>query len=371
MSLFNFFKAKKIIKSWSEKSVVIFSEGNVYNTTNKPVIDELIKDIDVLYITIDKDDELLLFNHEKFHPVYLEFDFWGQTLMATIKGKLFLTATYSLEVLSLKKSKFMKYYVCMLHSSTDLQAGQKYSFDYFDSVICFTKAQLQTLNELENVRKSNIKEKPLLGLAYYDMYNKLNKSIDVDDNEKYVLVAPSWGSNNFLNYIDFDIFEYIFQAGYNVIFRPHPMSLTYETELLSNIKSKYMNGYNGLKFEIDTDNIAIKSIKKSLCLVSACSGFVIDYAMFANKGLILFNNERKIDNLDQIDLPKRTFWDEQVVEDIARFVTTKEDFGKALTYCIKEQTKIGNKIEKYRNEIMNYGNAAVYIAKYCIEKYNL
>ena len=56
MGLFNFLKAKKIIKNWSENSIVIFSEGNVYNTTNKPVIDELIKDIDVLYITIDKDE---------------------------------------------------------------------------------------------------------------------------------------------------------------------------------------------------------------------------------------------------------------------------------------------------------------------------
>lgn len=371
MGFLNFVKARKIIKSWSEKSIVIFSEGNIYNTTNKPVIDELIKEIDVLYITIDKDDNLLAFKHERFHPVYLTFDFWGQLLMATIKGRLFLTATYSLEVLSLKKSKFMKNYICMLHSSTDLQAGQKYSFDYFDSVICFTKAQLQTLDELEHIRKSNVKEKPLLGLAYYDVYNKLNKTIEINDDEKYVLVAPSWGSNNFLNYIDFDIFECIFQAGYNVIFRPHPMSLTYETELLSDIKSKYINGYNGLKFEIDIDNIAIKSIKKSLCLVSACSGFVIDYAMFANKGLILFNNERKIDNLDQIDLPKRTFWDEQVVQDIAKFVSTKEEFNNALSYCIDKQSDIINKIEKYRNEIINYGNAAVHIAKYCIEKYNL
>jgi len=42
MGLLNFIKAKKNIKSWSENSIVIFSEGNIYNTTNKPVIDELI-----------------------------------------------------------------------------------------------------------------------------------------------------------------------------------------------------------------------------------------------------------------------------------------------------------------------------------------
>ena len=370
MGFFNFFKAKKVIKNLSEKCIVIFSEGNVYNTTNKPVIDELLKEIDVLYISIDKDDVLFSFRHERFHPVYLDFDFWGRLLMATIKGRVLLTATYSLEVLSLKKSRFMKFYICMLHSSTDCQGGQKYSHDYFDSVICFTGAQIQTLQELETKRQSPVKEKPLLGLAYYDVYEeKLKESVDVSEAEKCVLVAPSWGSNNFLNYIDFDLFGCIFQHGYNVIFRPHPMSLTYEKELLDAIKTKYSHGVDGLKFEIDTDNIPIKSIRKSVCLVSAYSGFVIDYAIFAHKGLILFNQERKIDNLDQIDLPKRTFWDEQVVGDVAKFVTTKDEFDQALRYCTTNKADIKNKIDKYKNEIINYGNASTHIARYCIEKY--
>lgn len=369
MSFFNRIKANKVIKAYAEKSITIFSEGNIYYTTNKPIIDELIKSVDVLYITIDKDDKLLEFSHEKFHPVYLEFDFWGQLLMATIKGKLLITATYSLEVLSLKKSKFMNKYICILHSSTDLQAGQKFSFDYFDAVVCFTKAQIQTLEELERIRNMPVKEKPILGLAYYDIYHKLDKEIKVDENEKYVLVAPSWGSNNFLNYINFDIFEIIFKKGYNIIFRPHPMSLTYETELLNNIEQKYKNGYGNLKFAIDTDNIAIKSIKQSLCLISGSSGFVIDYAMFANKGLILFNNERKIDNLDQIDLPNREFWDDLVIKDVAKFVDNKNDFEVALEYCINNQDEIEKKIEHYKNEIANYGHAAKHIAQYCMSKF--
>ena len=96
MGLINFIRSNKYIKKYNTNSIIIFSEGNIYYTTNKPIIDELIKKIDVLYITIDKDDKLLTYNNDRFHSIYIEFDFWGQLLMATIQGRLLITTTPSL-----------------------------------------------------------------------------------------------------------------------------------------------------------------------------------------------------------------------------------------------------------------------------------
>lgn len=361
MSLFNFFKAKKNIKSWSEKSIVIFSEGNVYNTTNKPVIDELIKDIDVLYITIDKDDELLLFNHEKFHPVYLEFDFWGQLLMATIKGRLLITTTPSLNVLALKKSPNMLYYSYFMHSPTDLHYYQKYSFDFFDSVVCIGEFQLLSLKELEEKRKTALKEKIVIGLPYYDIYIK--ELTVVEKNNKTILIAPSWGSNNFLNYIDYDLFEIVYNAGYNIIYRPHPMSYKYEQEKINSILEKYGNGYNGLRFELDKCKSPVKSIIQSSAMISAHSGMVIDYLVLSQGMLLFYDIERKIDNLENIDMISKP-WDAKIIDENAFKIYNKE----GLEECLNKLQTIHNSDSKI-TDIINIGCSADKIADFYINKF--
>lgn len=372
MGLINYIKTGRYIKQYAEKSVVIFSEGRIYYTTNKPVIDELIKEIDVLYITIEENDELLSFKHERFHPVYLDFDFWGQLLMATIKGKVLATTTYSLDVLALKKSKFMQHYSCILHSCNDIHAAQKYAFDYFDSVICFGEFQKIPLNLLEKKRNMPVKEKPVLGLPCYDIYyeefNNALSSNTSDNNRKYVLIAPSWGVNNFFNYIDFDIFEIIFEAGYDVIYRPHPMTLKLEQDLYNSIVKKYANGYKDKVFIIDTEKSSHASVTKSVCAVSAVSGFMYDYLIFAQKPLIYFDiSKRDISKLDECDLQELEFWDTKMLKKVGYKVSTKEDFFNFFNNQLKNSNK-DELINAFRADIVNLGNASKYVAQYLINK---
>lgn len=372
MGLINYIKTGRYIKQYAEKSVVIFSEGRIYYTTNKPVIDELIKEIDVLYITIEENDELLSFEHERFHPVYLDFDFWGQLLMATIKGKVLATTTYSLDVLALKKSKFMKHYSCLLHSCCDIHAAQKYSFDYFDSVICFGEFQKIPLKLLEKKRNMPVKEKPVLGLPFYDIYYKeFNHAVSnnsAGNNRKYVLVAPSWGVNNFFNYIDFDIFEIIFEAGYDIIYRPHPMTLRLEQDLYNRIVKKYANGYKDKVFIVDTEKSSHASVTKSVCAVSAVSGFMYDYIIFAQKPLIYFDiSKRDISKLDECDLQELEFWDTKMLKEVGYKVSTKEDIFNFFNNQLKNDNK--NELRNtFRTDIVNLGDASKYIAEYLINK---
>lgn len=359
MSFFNRIKANKVIKAYAEKSIIIFSEGNIYYTTNKPIIDELIKSVDVLYITIDKDDKLLDFSHEKFHPVYLEFDFWGQLLMATIKGKLLITTTPSLDVLALKKSPNMRHYSYFMHSPTDIHYYQKNSFDYFDSVVCIGDFQIESINILESKRNTPVKEKVVIGLPYYDLYSQEYEKYECEENT--VLIAPSWGSNNFLNNIDYDIFEIVLQAGYNVIFRPHPMSFKYEKNLLENILKKYNNSSS---FSLDSNTSPVEAIAKSKLMISAYSGMVIDYVILSNKPLFLFNSERKIDNLENSDLDTIS-WDDKLIKDKAIIINSKEELENALnTLSSKPNNKVDNK-----SDIQNIGTTSNKIAEYYIYKF--
>lgn len=374
MSIIQLYKARQFINKYAEKSIIFFSEGNIYYTTNFPVIEELNKKIDVLYITIDKNDKLLSFKHEKFHPVYVSFGIIGQFIMATLTGRILITTTYSINATQLRRSEKIKYYICLLHGCSDLHAARKYSFDYFDCVICIGEFQRIPLKTLEKKRKSKIKDKPVLGLPMYDIYKKefSEKYIDTshDDNEKYILVASSWGVNNFLNHIDYDIFEVIFKAGYNIIFRPHPMSFIEEPKLIDNIVKKYSNGggYN-LKFILDTEPTAFKSMGKSICAVSAVSGFMYDYILFAKKPILYFPlTNRNINELDECDLQNVQFWDIAMLKKTGFQITTKEELENNLSN-INFVDYDSTQIDKYINDIANFGCSSPYIAEYLYKKF--
>ena len=364
MGLINFIRSNKYIKKYNTNSIIIFSEGNIYYTTNKPIIDELIKKIDVLYITIDKDDKLLTYNNDRFHSIYIEFDFWGQLLMATIQGRLLITTTPSLHVLALKKSPNIKHYSYFMHAPGDIHYYQKHSFDYFDSIVLTGKYQIESIEHLETLRKLKVKEKVVLGLPYLDEYIRDYQQCEEQENN-YVLISPSWGVNNFLNKINYDIFAKFFSHGYNIIFRPHPMSLTYDKNLIDSILEKYRNGYNGLKLIYDTMPSGISSMKKSSFMVSATSGVILDYMIITGKKVIIINAQNtSIENLELDDMEKIA-WEDIIVQKNCIMINNEQQLDNIFV----DKLKI-NSIEMYNAEIANLGYSSKAIADFFIKKFD-
>lgn len=375
MGLINFIRSNKYIKKYNTNSIIIFSEGNIYYTTNKPIIDELIKKIDVLYITIDKDDKLLTYNNDRFHSIYIEFDFWGQLLMATIQGRLLITTTPSLHVLALKKSPNIKHYSYFMHAPGDIHYYQKHSFDYFDSIVCVGDYQIKSLEYLENKRKMKIKEKISLGFSYGDKYYKeITQLTKHTDNKelKTILIAPSWGNNNILNKIDYDIFEIAFNAGFNIIYRPHLMSLNYEKKIIDSILNKYINGFNNLKFTFDTAHSGINSILNSSVLLSGLSGIVSDYILFAQKPAIVYDihSNKNIKNIFENDDLDYIPWNFRMFEDTSYIFKTRDDLVQIFNRISSGNYDKKNIISKYISDIANFGSSSKRIAQYYIAKFH-
>lgn len=368
MGFFNMLKARKVINEYSHKAITLFSEGAIYYTTNIPVIDEIIKTTPLLYITIDKNDKLLNDKRENFIPVFLEFDFFGQLFLATFSAKLVISTTPSLQVLALKKSPNVKHYSNFMHAITDAFYYQKGSFDYFDSIAMPGAHMEPSLRELEEARGLKRKELISLGTPYFDIYQKEFDSLTDISQGNYVLVAPSWGENNFLNHIDYDIFEILFQHGYNIIFRPHPMSFKYEPKLIEDILEKYNEGRNSLTFEVDREPSSIRSIKRSSFMVSFMSGIIFDFLFFAKAPVIIINMDEKRDmnKFEACDLKGKP-WRNKPFKELCYLVDSKDSFIKALED--KKMFKVED-IDKYKNQVVNFGCAGKALATYYINKLN-
>lgn len=372
MGILSFIKLKqnwkKSLDGIDYADVVMFSEGNMYKNTNMPVLEELVKHTKVHYITLDKNDELLRTSIENVYPFFTTLGFFGSLFLKNIKAKLFITTTPGLGVLALKKSKNVKHYSHIMHSAPDIHRYAKFSFDCFDNVVCSGDFQVKSLNHLENVRNFPTKEKVVLGVPYYDiMVREFDKhAVQKDSNHKTILIAPSWGNSNFLNYYKKDIVGQLLDKNYNVILRPHPQSFKHEPLLIKSIVDKYKD--NPL-FALDKNISNIDSMKKSDVLISSYSGIIFDFIFLTEKPCIVFDVEHIGENFEDKDIDFQS-WESVFIPKIGYLVSLDDDIDieKILDEINSNQDSILKSIRQAKNEVANFGNCGNIIANYYLDK---
>ncbi|MGL4563503.1 MAG: CDP-glycerol glycerophosphotransferase family protein [Brevinema sp.] len=286
-----------MMTSWSDingSSLIVFSEGGMYRFTNIPLVCALSKHVSLTYITLDPNDPLLNkpLPNVKMHVVKPNFATWFQ--LSRLKADLFITTTPGLNSLALKRSPNVKHYSYYMHAPGDLHWYQKYSFDSFDSICLSASFQTVTLEEIEKTRIygfSYLKdERHVLGLPYYDHYvSEFERTKTIKSDKPSVLIATNWGGNNYLNYMEYDLFDRFLSNGYEIIFRPHPQSFKADAKLIREICQKYHAHPN---FTLDQDINFMPSLKKADMMVSSISGIIFDYAFLTEKPFVIVDFER-------------------------------------------------------------------------------
>ncbi len=371
MLIHKFIKLKKNYNTIIEKNpnvIVMFSEGNTYKNTNYPVLDKLAKQVEVVYLTLDKNDELLKNKRDNIHAFLVDFGVLGSHFLKTLKAKLVIMTTPGLGALALKKSKNVKHYSHFMHAPTDVHRYGKFAFDCFDSVVCAGDFNIKTIEHLEKARNFPKKEKIALGVAYYDVMKKEYDKCSVVSDNKTVLIAPSWGNSNFINYYKNDIVGEFISKGYNVILRPHPQSYKHEPSLINSIVSKYGNN---AKFSLDKNISNIESMKASSLLVSGYSGMIFDYIFFTEKPCLLFDMAGSVAGFEEedIDFPS---WESLLMPKIGKLVSLDDDINidEVLNYIENNYSDITANIKKAKSEIANFACASKPIAQFFIDKIN-
>uniref|UniRef100_UPI0026F36E92 hypothetical protein n=1 Tax=Mesonia mobilis TaxID=369791 RepID=UPI0026F36E92 len=67
-------------------------------------------------------------------------------------------------------------------------------------------------------------------------------------NNKVVLIAPTWGPNGLIETKGQEIVHILLDSGFNVILRPHPMTIKKSNNIIQKIEKEFKDN---LKFKAD------------------------------------------------------------------------------------------------------------------------
>ena len=274
----------------SFKKYVIYCEDKRYWTVFQPVIEEFEKrKIELTYYTGSKDDAVFEKNYEYIKAEYIGTGNVAYAKLNMLSAGIVLMTTPGLQVYQLKRSKNVKHYSHIFHSTTDSTMYRLFGLDYFDSVLMTGDYQADDIRLLEKQRNLPEKELITVGCTYLDVLKEKMTSIPEEENHEFtVLVSPSWGKSALLKLYGERLLDPLVKSGMKIILRPHPQSRISEADVLEMLHERYKDNSN-LIWDNERDNIY--SLKKADIMISDFSGIIYDYTFLCDKPVIYANAE--------------------------------------------------------------------------------
>jgi len=269
--------------------VVFYSEGKQYWQVFKPVILALEKrNVKSAYLTSGEDDPGLNHQSEFTSTQYLGGMAQSWAYLNNLRAPVVIMTTPQIDIMTLKRSRWVKHYGHLLHSPTDIHSYRKYAFDYFDSIFCSGPFQVESIRKMEQFRNSPMKLLLETGLTYYDqLISEKNEAEKKSDGKSVVLVAPTWQPFCIVNRFGQSLFETLLDnKDFHVIFRPHPQSYISFPEVVKSMEDLFGDSEN---FEIDRKPSGSESLQRADVMITDVSGVAMDFAFLQNKPIVFFD----------------------------------------------------------------------------------
>ncbi len=320
-------KVEKLKNDKNRHPFVIYSDGAEYFNVFKPVIEEFEKrEVPLLFLTSSKNDPCFCEDYKFTKTKYIGKNNEAYINLAFLHADICLMTTPQLDVLQLKRSKFVKYYVHIFHGITTSMDYRLFSLDYYDGVLCDGEFQIPLIRELEEKRNLKKKDLTVIGSTYMDVLAQ--KLSQIKEKKKQsdrfcILIAPSWGENSIFNKYGEVIDKLVEESkakSFDIIIRPHPRSKVIEKRLIERFREKYKDFENVIwDFEIENLN----SMLKSDILLTDYSTVMFDYAFLFEKPFLCMNLEMNREILDISDIEK-PIWRYEIMDKIGKQIKRKD-----------------------------------------------
>lgn len=353
----------------SKAKIIIYGEDKRYYNVFKPIIEELINlEIPTIYYSSSYDDKIFEIKSDFLKNEFIGTGNKAYAKLNFIEADICLMTTPNLDVFQLKRSKGVKKYVHITHSSAETSTYCLYSLDFFDAVFLNGEHQIRDIRELENKRNTIIKDLYVVGNPYLDELSKMKETITKENNnKKTILIAPSWGMNCLFRRFGEKLLDNIVNSDYNIIIRPHPQSLISDKDIIDKFQNRYKDKNN---VEWDFNRVNIYSLSKADIMISDFSGVIFDYAFLFEKPVIIpsFTFDKRGTDAIEIDeevwtfetIPKISFkLDEnnfsnisQIIEDSINNETLKNNILKAKEEAYMYEGQASKRAAQFLNDML-------------------
>lgn len=345
----------------SNHDIVFYSEGARYWNVFLPIIKEMNRrEIKCTYLTSEENDPGLKANLAHIDTKYIGMGHKAFHMLNNLKAEICVMTTPGIDVLQIRRSKGVKHYCHLTHSSGGVSGYRVFGLDYYDSVLTGGDGDKATIREIESCRNILRKEIIPIGCTYLDVLrsdvSSNNTSNPFFNNDKpTILISPTWGSHGLLNKYGLDILNTLVSENtYNVIIRPHPQSVISEKNQLDELEKKFPQGdYLIWDYSVNP----LDSMIQADVMVSDFSGIVFDFLFLFAKPILTFVGQYDKKGKDSSDLTGDP-WNLKAIKEIGIVLDENKisELPKFVNEAISNKGSMEKVLDTARNDMDKYPN---------------
>lgn len=280
----------------SKFDIVFFSENKIYQKYYQPLINKLLKNnYKIFYLSCDSHDRI---KSPYCTNLYIGKGFLMMIILFIIKADKFITTTTNLGHSIFLKSRFVKKYYYIFHSTVSVhRAYNLEALSNYDVIFCNNINQIKEVRLLEYYQ--NLKPKKLIRSGYllFDQIQKNESAKDrkIIEDKLNILIALSWNHSkkNFFNLCLIELIEELLKIKEKITLRFHPEHYKRNFDKILLIRKRFSTNIN---FNEDLNDNFFNSMRNSKILITDYSGISVEYFAFEKKPVIFFDSFPKIHN---------------------------------------------------------------------------
>lgn len=309
---------KSRMKKTATSKIVFYSEGSQYWNVFMPIIRELSsRGVKCTYLFSKEDDPGRNSGFENVDSIFIGEGNRAFFFLNTLTADVCIMTTPGLDVLQIKRSRGVKKYIHIPHSTGGGCSGYAtYGTDYYDSVLTGGDSDIAFIRELEEVRDLPKKELLAIGCTYMDILREKAQNIKTESrgfasSRTTILLSPTWGVHGLLKKYGERILTYLTNLNkFNIIVRPHPQAWISDRDLIEELSAKFPDS-GTLNWDKAPDGL--NSMSMSDIMISDFSGIIFDFILLFEKPVLAFKGNYDKRGHDSMDI-KEDPWVLQAVE---------------------------------------------------------